>query len=125
MEKKKILIVEDDVALLNVLVEKFTKEGYKVVTAKDGAVGLKTAFLERPDMILLDIIMPVMDGMTMLQRLRKDEWGKKAAVILLTNLNSAEKVSDALESGAFDYLVKADWFLQDIVDKVGNRLKKK
>lgn len=123
MEKKKILIVEDDVALLNVLVEKFTKEGYKVVSAKDGAVGLKTALLERPNIILLDIIMPVMDGMTMLQRLRKDEWGKGAKVLLLTNLNSAEKVVDALDNGVFDYLVKADWSLNDIVEKVNKRLK--
>ncbi len=117
--------MEDDVALLNVLVEKFTKEGYKVATAKDGAVGLKTAQLERPDIILLDIIMPVMDGMTMLQRLRKDKWGAKVPVILLTNLNSAEKVVDALENSVFDYLVKADWTLNDIVKKVGKRLGEK
>ena len=112
-------------ALLNVLVEKFNREGYNVKTAKDGAVGLKIAIMERPDIILLDIIMPVMDGMTMLQRLRADEWGRKVPVLLLTNLNSAEKVVDALENGVFDYLVKADWSLNDIVAKVNDRLKGK
>lgn len=70
-----ILIVEDDVPELNALRDKFTHEGFSILEAKNGEEGLATALREHPDLILLDIIMPVMDGMTMLVNLRKDPWG--------------------------------------------------
>ena len=119
---KKILIVEDEVALLNALRDKFTREGFAVLEAKNGEEGLEIALREHPDLILLDIIMPVMDGMTMLAKLREDNWGKDAKVIVLTNLSDTEKVSAAMTKGTFDYLVKADWKLEDVVRKVRERL---
>lgn len=119
---KKILIVEDEPGLLNALVDKFTHEGFVVLSAKDGQEGLEVALPEHPDLILLDIIMPVMDGMTMLRDLRKDPWGKNVPVILLTNLSEAEKVAESLSQGVYYYLVKSDWKLEDIVKKVKEKL---
>ncbi len=122
INNKKILVVEDEVSLRNALRDKLTLEGYSVVTATDGEEGLEVALRDHPDLILLDIVMPKMDGMTILTRLRQDSWGQKALVIMLTNLNDAEKVSDALVRGSYDYLVKSDWKMEDIVAKVRQRL---
>ena len=77
---------------------------------------------KHPDIILLDIIMPIMDGMTMLQKLRQDAWGKNALVLVLTNLNDVTQVSRALELKSFDYLVKTDWSMTDVVQRVKERL---
>ncbi len=74
-QTKKILVVEDDVPELNALRDKFTREGFSILTAKNGEEGLAIALREHPDLILLDIIMPVMDGITMLVKLREDSWG--------------------------------------------------
>ncbi len=125
VKKGKILIVEiveDELSLLEVLTDKFSKEGFKVLRAKNGKDGLKVALTEHPDIILLDIIMPVMDGMTMLKKLREDEWGKDAKVIILTNLSDNEKTAQALADGSNDYLVKSDWKIEDVVKKVEERL---
>lgn len=120
--KKQVLIVEDDEPLLSVLAEKFAREGYVVGTAKNGDAGYKKALAEHPDIILLDIAMPIMDGITMLNLLRQDEWGKKAKVIMLTNLSDSEEVSKALEMNAHDYLIKSDWQIEDVVKKVKEKL---
>lgn len=122
MGKKKILIVEDEKNLLKVLKEKFIMEGYEVLSAADGASGIQVSLSEHPDLILLDIVMPVMDGMTMLKKIRTDEWGKNVPVVLLTNLNMADKVADAMDKGVYDYLVKSDWSLADVVKKVNERI---
>lgn len=119
---KKLLIVEDDQALLAVLVDKFSNEDFLVLSAKDGQEGLNRARADHPDLILLDIILPVMDGMNMLYELRKDFWGKTVPVILLTNLSEAQKVAESLRQGVSDYLVKSDWKLEDIVKKVKDKL---
>ena len=117
-----ILIVEDDLDLLEVLRKKFTMEKFEVLQAPDGKMGLEEAIRSQPDIILLDIIMPIMDGMTMLRKLREDAWGKTAAVILLTNLSDEGKVAEGMKHGVYDYLVKADWNIGDVVKKVKQRL---
>ncbi len=89
--RNKILIVEDDLDLLEVLRKKFTLEKFQVSQAPDGKIGLEEALRNHPDLILLDILMPVMDGMTMLGKLREDSWGKEVPVILLTNLSDEKK----------------------------------
>ena len=89
---------------------------------KNGEVGLERALKERPDLILLDIIMPVMDGMTMLAKLRTDKWGKDVPVIMLTNLNNSEDVEEASKHGVYDYLVKSNWRLEDVIGKVREAL---
>ena len=77
---------------------------------------------EHPDLILLDIIMPVMNGIAMLEKVRLDAWGKNVKVIILTNLNDAEKMADAVILKSSDYLVKSNWKIDDIVAKVHERL---
>src|SRR3989344_3826398 len=108
-KKEAILIVEDEPTLLRVIAEKLTHEGFHALEAKNGKEGIALAVKKRPDLILLDIIMPVMDGMTMLAKLRKDAWGKDANVIILTNLNENEKINESVRSGVFGYLIKTDW----------------
>jgi two-component system response regulator ResD len=120
----KILIVEDEVELLNILTEQLKDNSFVVLQAKNGADGLKMSLKHHPDMILLDIVMPIMDGLTMLNELRKDSWGKKAKVILLTNLSDNEKVAEAMKYKTYDYLVKSDWNIQDVIDLVNKRLNK-
>lgn len=115
---KTILIIEDEISLLKALEDKFTFEGFDVLTARDGEEGLEAALKSHPDMILLDIIMPKMDGLTMVRKLREDEWGKTAKIILLTNLSSTDAITEALQHNVFDYLVKTNWKLESIVIKV-------
>lgn len=119
---KTLLCVEDEVQLLNVLTEKFTKAGYRILQARDGKEGLEMALKEKPDMILLDILMPNMDGLEMLKKLRKDAWGQTAHVVLLTNLNEVETISEAVRGKIDGYLVKSDWNINDLVDKVNTTL---
>lgn len=121
--KNKILIVEDDLDLLEVLINKFTMEKFEVLQAPDGKIGLEVACKEHPDLILLDIIMPIMDGISMLGQLRADAWGKNVPVILLTNLSDEGKVAEAMHHGVYDYLVKSDWSIDDVVKKVRLKLK--
>lgn len=121
-KNKKILIIEDEATLVEVLTAKLSAEGFSVFKASDGKEGLETALKNHPDLILLDIVMPVMDGMTMLDRLRADEWGKSAKVILLTNLSDPEKARKSIAQGVREYLVKADWKLDDIVAKIDTEL---
>ena len=120
---KKILVVEDDRVLRRVIADHLKFEGFSVIEAEDGETGLATALSEHPDVSLLDVVMPKMDGMALLKELREDEWGKQAKVILLTNLNDSEMVSRAMQRGVTDYLVKADWDIQSIVEKVKEKLK--
>lgn len=123
--KKVILIVEDDTPLRNALRDKLTREGFVILESKNGEEGLAVALREHPDLILLDIIMPVMDGMTMLKKLRvEDEWGKTVPVIILTNLtsDSNQRVRDVFETEPAYYLVKSDWKIEDLVAKVRERL---
>lgn len=120
---KKILIVEDEQSLRRAMAEKLTKEKFKALTAADGQEGLEIALKEKPDLILLDILMPVMDGIAMLKKLRQDSWGASVAVIMLTNLSEAEKTAEALDYGVHDYLVKSDWKMGDIILKIREKLK--
>lgn len=122
--KKKILIIEDEKPMLKVLVDKFNREGFHVFEAKDGAEGLKVALKQRPDIILLDLIMPKMDGITMMRKLREEnEWARNVPIIILTNLQADDKVMSAVtrDEPSF-YLVKTSWTLEDVVRKVKERL---
>ncbi len=110
-----------DLLFLDLVMPKI--DGFGVFQAKNGQEGLEIAFKEHPDIILLDIIMPKMNGVKMLKELRKDTWGSKVQVIVLTVLNDREKIAEMLESGAYDYLIKSDWKLEDVVNKVKEKLK--
>jgi DNA-binding response OmpR family regulator len=119
---KKILVVEDELALSQVLSDRFIEEGFDVQTAADGEEGLQKAITWQPDLVLLDIVMPKMDGMTMLHKLRADPVGKTMPVILLTNLSDTEDVYDAMANGVYDFLVKSHWDLEDLIHEVQAKL---
>ena len=122
--KKKILVVEDEPALRKALTEKLSTAGYQVMAAKDGQEGLSTAVNKKPKVILLDLMLPKMDGMSVLDRLRKDDWGKDVPVIILTNLMATDGYKKLAEDFAvYDYVVKSDRTLEEVVQKVEGALK--
>ncbi len=121
-DKKKVLIVDDDKDLSMVLCDKFDIAGFESETASDGEEGLEKALRTHPDIILMDIIMPKMDGKEALAKLREDEWGKTAKVIMLTVLEDEKSVAHALEHETYNYLVKTDWDLDEVVDYVKKAL---
>jgi len=121
-QKKTVLIIEDEYPILEALRLKLEDEGYELFTAPDGSAGLDIALREKPDLILLDIIMPKVDGISMLRKLREDEWGKRAKVLILTNLTDNEKIAQAAELDAGEYLVKTDWKINDIAAKIKQKL---
>ena len=127
-QKKKVLIVEDEAPMLAALTDKFEREGFSVEGARDGKTGLDRARVTKPDIILLDIVLPVMDGLTMLKQMRAtNDWGKTVPVILLTNLSAdkAEIVRTVAETEPSYYLVKTDWTLDQIVEKVREQLNRR
>jgi len=119
---KKILIVEDEANLLDVLGDEFTVSGFEVFKAHDGEEGYKLALEKHPDLILIDVLMPKMDGITMFKNLRKHEALKNIPGIILTNLNDTQTIQDAIESGAYDFLVKSDWEPKSLVKRVQEKL---
>ncbi len=119
---KTILIVEDEKDLRDALASAFTYEGFLTLTAEDGEIGLATALREKPDMILLDVVMPKMDGLMVLKNLRKDEWGKEAKVIVMTALDELDKVAAVVEAGVDEYIMKTSITLDGIVKKVKEKL---
>jgi len=119
---KKILIVDDERTLVEILKNKFNKSGFQIVVAYDGEEGLKKIKEEKPDLVLLDVVMPKMDGITMLQVLRQGKLNQDTPVILLTNLDDAGRVAEAAKLGVYDFLVKADWHIDDVVKKVREKI---
>jgi DNA-binding response OmpR family regulator len=121
---KKILFIEDESALQKTFSDVLEKEGYKVISALDGESGLRLAKSERPDLILLDLILPKKDGFEVLKELKKEEITKEIPVIVLTNLEEIESVEKALELGATTYLVKAQYTLEEVIKKVKGVIEK-
>ncbi len=115
---KRILIVEDEETLLRALSEKLAREGFEIYEALNGEEGLQMAETKKPDLILLDIIMPRVDGMKMLNEMRSVSWGKKIPVMILSNLSDDKKVAESQEQGVNEYLIKTDWSLREVVKKV-------
>lgn len=124
MENKKstVLIVEDESDLRQLLRTKIESEEFNVLEAENGKVGLETALAQHPDVILLDIVMPIMDGLSMLKDLRQNDWGKSVPVIILSNLSEVEKISAGMEENVYDYLVKSDWEPDDVIDLIRKKL---
>jgi len=119
--KTSILIVEDEASLRGALRDKFTREGFLVHEAKDGEAGLALALLKQPELILLDMMMPKMDGISMLHKLRvQNEWSKKVPVLIFTNMGGDEKtlLREVFKDEAAEYLVKSDWPINKLVQRV-------
>ncbi len=135
---KKVLVVEDDQVMRKMLVEAFKAAGFKVADAPNGEEGLKVALDFKPDAILLDLMMPVMDGLTMLKRLKEQEWSRQIPVTILTNSDESEKIasafnivtssdepgkmSDVLEKGVFKYIMKSSVTVEDIVKRIAKEI---
>lgn len=117
-DKKKILVVEDEAVLQQSLSEFLSGEGFEVILASDGEEAIETTKKKRPDLVLLDIILPKKDGYEVLAELKSDEKTKNIPVVLLTNLESAEDIQKAIDKGATTYLVKSSYKLEDISKKL-------
>jgi two-component system, OmpR family, response regulator MprA len=119
---KKVLVIEDEKDLRDAIQTALTYEGFEVETAEDGVDGYNKVHEFKPDLILLDILMPKQNGIDTLKSLRGEEWGKNVPVIIMTVLDDMDRISEALEAGASEYLVKTDISLGTIVEKVKKRL---
>jgi DNA-binding response OmpR family regulator len=115
---EKILFVEDEQAVQKTFGESLSNAGYEVVSALNGEIGFDLAKKEKPDLILLDLILPKVHGLEVLERLKKDKETKNIPVIILTNIEGAEEVDKALELGAIAYLVKTAYHLDELLGKV-------
>ncbi|MBI4090025.1 MAG: response regulator [Candidatus Kerfeldbacteria bacterium] len=124
-ENMKVLVVEDEKMLAEMYATKFTMEGFSVEKANDGSDGLAKAKATQPDVILLDIIMPKLDGFAVLKELRRDAKFKQTPIILLTNLGQDDDIKKGKELGADDYFVKSNHTPADVVSKVKAVLAKK
>jgi|SRR5579872_755554 len=122
---KTILLVEDDNSLLQPLSDHLSEAGFNIIQAQDGETGLDLALKNHPDLIMADIVMPKMNGLVMLEKLRQDPWGKNVQVIMLTNFSSTDNISAAMVNHVFDYIVKSDWSLEEVVKKVKEKLEQK
>ena len=114
--KKKILVIEDEATLQKALNDVLSQEGYNVLSALDGMSGLDLALKENPDLILLDVILPKMDGFEVLKKLKEKD--SQIPIIILTNLSDIDDIQKALDLGATTYLVKADFHLDDVLKKI-------
>lgn len=119
MAQKKILLVDDDLVLTDMVSEVLLSEGYEVVVEHDGEAGLAKALDWQPDVVVLDVMMPKITGLAVLEAIRATEWGKTVPALLMTNVNEPEAVSASVEAGTpVEYLLKTDWTIEQIVEKI-------
>jgi len=119
---KKILFIEDESALQKTFDEILRQEGYEMISALDGESGVLLAKTKKPDLILLDLILPKMNGFEVLAELKKDEETKSIPIIVLTNLEGLIDINKAIELGATTYLVKSQYSLKEVLDKIKTAL---
>lgn len=119
-KQKTILIVEDEEPLRKILRSVLEKNNFSILEAANGKEGMKVALEKHPDLVLLDLLMPEMNGMDALSAIRKDSWGAKVPVIILTNLsaNDEELIEAMIKERPVCYLIKSDWKMEDVVKKV-------
>ncbi len=115
---KHILVIEDEVDLREAMMEALNEAGYQVTGADNGQTGLEVALREHPDMILLDLMMPIMDGQETFRRLREDAWGRDAKVVILTAMDDVNNIGLAHEAKPLDYFIKAHHSLDDLVKQI-------
>jgi DNA-binding response OmpR family regulator len=123
--KIKVAIIEDDIAIVQMYRTKFENEGYEVATAPDGASGLELIETFKPDIILLDLMMPNMNGLDMLKQLRSQAGGRDAKVVVLTNMGDTETATKVYKMAANDYIVKAEMTPKQVAERVKALLDKK
>ena len=121
--QKTILIIEDDKFLRELIVQKLVKEGFEISEAIDGTEGIKKIKVEKPALILLDLILPGIDGFEVLVKMKEDPLSASIPVIILSNLGQKEDVERGLKLGAVDYLIKAHFTPGEIITKIKSILK--
>ncbi len=119
----KILLIEDESALQKALQSYLEREGYEMVGALDGQIGLELAEKEKPDLILLDLILPKINGFEVLKKLKENSLTESIPIIVLTNLEDLRHIDEALKSDIKAYLVKAEYTLEEVVEKIKQTLK--
>ncbi|HDJ30378.1 response regulator [bacterium] len=119
---KKILFIEDESVLQKTFEKALRAEGYDIISALDGETGLKLAQTQKPDLILLDLILPRLNGFEVLKKLKEDPQTKEIPVIILTNLERMSDIDKALELGATTYLVKVNYSLEEVIKKIKKTL---
>jgi CheY-like chemotaxis protein len=117
-KKPTIMIVEDDSFVMDIYKTKLSQEGFSVVEAENGTEALKKLKTTKPDLMLLDIIMPYMDGLEVLKKMKENEDTKNIPVILLTNLSQKEEVDKGMSLGAKDYLIKSHFTPSEVLEKI-------
>lgn len=118
MSKTTVLIVEDDSNIRELYRDAFELAGIDVLTAENGKVGMELALKHHPNAILMDIMMPEMNGHEAVSAIRKDSWGKDAVIVYLTNMSDAENVVHAVELGTDEYIIKAHTDVKEVVNMV-------
>jgi len=114
----KILIIEDEEIILDLLQKKLTQEGYDISIAKDGAEGIRAMRENKPDLILLDIVMPKMGGFEVMEEMQKDSGLRDIPIIVVSNSGQPVELDKAQELGAKDWLIKTEFDPQEVVEKV-------
>jgi len=120
----KVLVAEDDKFLIKAYSAKLIKSGFETILAANGEEAIERTMSEKPDVILLDLVMPKKDGFEVLYELKNNDQTKKIPVIILSNLGQEEDIKRGKELGAKDYLVKSNIAIQDVVDKIKQVLSK-
>jgi DNA-binding response OmpR family regulator len=118
MDKKKVLIVEDDNFVAEVYLAKLSEMGYETVLAQNGEEGLAELKRGKIDLILLDILMPIMNGIEMLEQMKRNEEWKSIPVILLTNIGEKESIQKVREMGVKNYLIKSHFTPAEVIEKI-------
>lgn len=119
---KKVLIIDDEAQERAALTRKIEQAGFKTIEAKDGIEGLESALKNHPDLVLLDIVLPKLNGIEMAKQLRQDVWGKSVPIIILSNLSDQEETAEALEQDVLDFLVKSDSRLEDVIELIERKI---
>lgn len=117
-QSKKILLVEDDPFLIDIYTTKLVDSGFKVVVAKRGNMALKKIEKEEPDLVLLDIVLPGMDGWEVLRKINEEDKGENCKIVILSNLGQKEEVDKGLNMGAIEYFIKAHYTPEEITKKI-------
>ncbi len=124
MNKKKVLVIEDDKSMQGIYKTKLQQEGYEVIQALDGEEGVKKSKTEKPDLIILDLILPKIDGFEVLKKIKANKKTSGISVIILSNLGQKEDLEKGLALGADDYLIKAMHPITDVLLKIRKQLQK-
>lgn len=117
-EPVKVLVAEDDNFLMKVYQSKLIKEGFQIIAATDGEMAIEKIEKERPDIVLLDLIMPVKNGFEVLEEINANPELKKIPVLILSNLGQESDIEKGIQLGAVDFIVKSNMSIQGVVDKI-------